>query len=76
MSLAAQEMEGLCLWALALQEFNFNIKYSISTCADALSRQVGGKLCATTGILAGQITDEITGKITGYTNLGNMKIAH
>ena len=63
--LSAQKMEGLlCRWALSLQEFNFTIKYckgSTNNCADALSRQevqMGDKLCATTGILAGDITEE------------------
>ena len=63
--LSAQKMEGLlCRWALALQEFNFTIKYckgSTNNCADALSRQevqMGDKFCATTGILAGDITEE------------------
>ncbi|KAL5482010.1 hypothetical protein EMCRGX_G022289 [Ephydatia muelleri] len=58
-------MEGLlCRWALSLQEFNFTIKYcngSTNNCADALSRQEvqrGAKLCATTGVLAGKITEE------------------
>ena len=64
--LSAQKMEGLlCRWALALQEFNFTIKYckgSTNNCADALSRQevqMGDKFCATTGILAGDITEEV-----------------
>ena len=63
--LSAQKMEGLlCRWALSLQEFNFTIKYckgSSNNCADALSRQEvqrGDKLCASTCILAGEITEE------------------
>ena len=51
--LSAQKMEGrLCRWALALQEFDFEIKYrrgSTNTNADALSR-IPPNLCAFTQV--------------------------
>ena len=51
--LSAQKMEGrLCQWALALQEFDFEIKYrrgSTNTNADALSR-IPPNLCAVTQV--------------------------
>ena len=51
--LSAQKMEGrLCRWALALQEFDFEIKYrrgSTNTNADALSR-IPPDLCAVTQV--------------------------
>ena len=57
--LSAQKMEGrLCRWALALQEFDFEIKYrrgSSNANADALSRIPASEICSAT-----LITPELT----------------
>ena len=59
--LSALKMEGmLCRWALAMQEYDFEIVYrkgSLNTNADSLSRQVPS--CATTLAMTPHPPDEL-----------------
>ena len=59
--LSAQKMEGmLCRWALAMQEYNFTIKYrkgSLNGNADALSRCSVVNPCATVLASSDQLPD-------------------
>ena len=59
--LSAQKMEGmLCRWALALQEYDFIIKYSRGSLnADALSRCPVVEPCAAVLAISNQLPDII-----------------
>ena len=62
--LSAQKMEGmLCRWALAMQEFDFDISYrkgSLNTNADALSRRAGSGVVDTVAVTSTKVSlDEI-----------------
>ena len=61
--LSSQKMEGLlCRWALALQEYDFTIKYRkgcLNNNADALSRSISHSVSAATRVLTDTFKDQL-----------------